>query len=57
MVLEFYYIHAMQWLGDVEYAYACEQSIEAGAILIVVELTVVFRGEIYDGGKADLGII
>lgn len=38
MVLEFYYIHAMQRLGDVEYAYACEQSIEAGAILIVVEL-------------------
>ena len=37
-VLEFDYIHAMQWLGDVEYAYACEQGIEAGAIIIVVEL-------------------
>lgn len=53
-----YSCNAMQWLGDVEYAYAyaCEQSIEAGAIILIVVELGVFR-EIYDGGKADLGII
>ena len=49
IMLDFDYTHAMQWLGDVNYAYtyayACDQIIKAGVVL----LSSSFFGKIYDG--------
>lgn len=50
------FIQTMQWLGDVGYAYASNQSISVVVVLVVVEVLSSLRtqGKIYDG-KTDLG--